>query len=230
MSDTNGNTPAPAASEETTKLHSEIKAKFNNLVDVKETKFFFKTVTQEVEGVEVKNKRPTVELQLPVPSIEGIVAIFNNGGKGLELLQEVVSQTIIDRARDIVNDREDISQENFPLEELDWEKIANLPRAERRGGGIDKETWEEFGKDYVAVMPTVTGKKAEAIANAVKLLLAKFNPVKTNKPVLKLLKEQLALYTVNSPQAETYNDCIEFLMKKADTLLSQDDAALLANL
>lgn len=223
--------PAPAAAAAAeSPLHTEIKAKFDNMVDVKEIKFFFKTITTEVEGVEVKNKRPTVELQLPVPSIEGIVKIFNEGGKGLELLQEVVSQTIFDRARDLVNDREDINQENFPLDELTWEKIANLPKAERRGGGIDKETWEEFGKDYVSVMPGVTGKKQEAIANAVKLLLAKFNPVKTNKPVLKLLKEQLAMYTVHSPNAETYTDCIKFLTDKADALINMDDAALLANL
>lgn len=206
-----------------------IQAKFDNKIDVKEVKFHFKKTKDQETGLE-GTKRPTVELALPVPSVEGVISILENGGKGLELLLEAVQEIVISRAREIVNEKEDISQENFPLDELNWEKIANLPKAERRGGGISKETWEEFTKDYTAVMPGVTGKTAEQVTNAAKILLNKFNQVKTNKPVIKLLKDQLGLYVTNSPNAETYQECVEFLTQKADTLLSMDDAALLANL
>ena len=79
-------------------------------------------------------------------------------------------------------------------------------------------------------MPSVTGKTAEQVGNAAKILLNKFNAVKTNKPVLKLLKDQIGLYASNSPNAETYTDCISFLVDKADALINMDEAALLANL
>ena len=99
-----------------------------------------------------------------------------------------------------------------------------------RNGSKSKEQWEDFAKDYVAIMPGVTGKKPEQIANASKILLNKFQQVKTNKPVLALLKEQLGIYANSSPNAEQYSDCISFLVEKADNFLSMDDAQLLANL
>lgn len=209
-------------------LHQKIMANFDNKVDVKDYKFGFKKVKDEATGLE--SKRPTVELSLPVPSVEGIIKILETGGKQLELLQEAVAEVIQERAREIVNDKEDINQDNFPMDQLSWETISNLPKAERRGGGIGKETWDEFALDYCTVMPAVTKKSADQVGNAAKILLNKFNAVKTNKPVLKLLKDQLGLYVTNSPNAETYAECVDFLVKKADALLSVDEAQLLANL
>lgn len=209
-------------------IHTAIKANFDNKVDVKEVKFHFKKQKDEATGLE--SKRPTVELSLPVPSVEGIIAILEAGGKQLELLQEAVADVIFSRARELVNEKEDITQDNFPMAEMSWEKIANLPKAERRGGGIAKELWEEFAKDYIAVMPGVTGKTADQVGNAAKIFLNKFAAVKTNKPVLKLLKDQLGLYITNSPNAEQYTECVEFLTNKADALLNMSDADLLAAL
>jgi len=213
---------------ETAALHTNIKANFDNKVDIKETKFFFRKVKDEATGLE--SKRPTVELSIPVPSVEGIIAIIEAGGKGLDLLLEACAEVVITQAREIVNADEKISQESLDLSKLSWEHIANLPKAERRGGGISKDVWEEFAKDYVAVMPQATGKSVEQVTNASKILLTKFSQVKTNKPVLDMLKGQLAIYLNASQQAETYAECVQFLTEKADTLLKMDDAALLANL
>ena len=215
-------------SQENTATPEPITANFNNQVDAKEFKFNFKKVRDENTGLETK--RPSVELTLPVPSVEGIIAILETGGKSLELLLESVTDVIASRAREIVNEKEDINQANFPFGQLAWEVIANLPKAERRGGGISKDTWEDFSKDYISVMPSVTGKTAEQVGNAAKILLNKFNAVKTNKPVLKMLKAQLGLYASNSPNAEMYVDCISFLLDKAEALINMDDATLLANL
>jgi hypothetical protein len=207
---------------------TEISANFDKFVDAKEVKFNFRTVKDDATGLE--SKRPSVELRLPIPSIEGIIAILEAGGTQLELLQDAVAEVIISRAREIISDKEDASAENFPYAELAWEVIANLPKADRKGRGIPKETWEDFSKDYIATMPAVTGKNAEQIGNAAKILLNKFQSVKTNKPVIKLLKGQLALYLNSSAGAEQFADCVEFLVQKADTLLAVDDAALLSNL
>lgn len=205
-------------------VSAAIAANFNNKVDVQEINFHFKKVTDEAGN---ETKRPTVSLKLPFPSIEGLIDILQAGGKQLELLQEAVKDVIIKQAREIINSKEDISQENFPLDQLGWEAISNMPQAERRGGGIPKETWEAFSKDYIAVMPGATGKAVDKITMAAKVFLNKFAAVKTDKKVLALLKGQLALYATTSPNAEEYVECIEFLDKKAQTLIEADSSSLL---
>lgn len=207
--------------------HAKIQAKYNDLLIGRDFRFSFKT------DKETQFKRPTVELRLPVLTVEGIVDILQNGEerpKELELLLDVIADAVYDQARSIVNDDEQITQENFPLDKVTWQFIANMPKAERRGGGIAKETWEEFAKDYVEVMPGATGKKAEAVALAAKLLIAKFAPIKTQKAVITMLEGQLGIYINSSPNAEQFADCVEFLKKKAEALLNMSEADLLANL
>jgi len=201
----------------------EVVANFDNKIDVKEFKFYFRKD-------ELGNKRPEVVLKVPVPSVEGIVAILQAGGKELDLLLDTVADVVASQARSIVDETIDVSQDTFPMNKVTWTYIANLEKAARRGGGIPKETWEAFAKDYVEVMPSITGKTQEQIGNAAKILLNKFSAVKTQKPVLHLLKDQLALYVSNSLNADQYIDCVEFLLNKADTLLSMTEADLLANL
>lgn len=208
-------------------LKSSIVARFNNLVDVKESKFSFKS------DKETGFKRPTVELHLPVPSVEGIVFILENADtrpKELELLLESLADVVQAQARSIVNDDEKISQENFPLDKVTWEAIANMPKAERRGGGIAKETWEEFATDYLAVMPAATGKDLERVGLAAKLLTGRFAQVKTQKPVIEALQLQLGIYVSVSPRAEEFTEVIEFLNKKAEALLNISEEEMLAAL
>lgn len=211
---------------------NQVQANFDNTVDKVAVKFSFRKVItkDEASGIETESKRPTLELELPLLSVEGIVAEFQAGGKRLDLIVEAIRDVQIARARELVNENEAITAENFPYAQLSWEAIANLPKAERRGGGIPKEVWEDFSKDYVSVMQAATGKTIEQVSNAAKILLNKFQAVKTNKPVLKLLKEQLGIYASTSSNAEQFSDCITFLVEKADSLLNQDEAALLAAL
>lgn len=207
-----------------------IQANFDKLTDKKEVKFYFRTVKlTDDQGKETGEtfKRPDVKLEIPVPSVEGVIAIIEAGGKGLDLLLEAASNVVIDRAREIVNEKEDASQDNFPFEMVSWEAIANLPKAERRGGGISKEIWEDFGKDYMEVMPGVTGKPIKAIEMGCKLLLTKFATVKTNKAVLTKMKEYLAVYLNSSPNAQQFVECVDFLNEKATALLNVSDEDLL---
>jgi hypothetical protein len=213
-----------------------IKAKFNNLVDIKETNFYFRKVTNEVKNPDgsvskVETKRPTVTIPVPTPSVEGIIAILESGDqKQLDLLLEAVGGVVVEQARDWINEHEEANANNFPYENLSWVKIANLPKAERRGGGISKELWEDFAKDYVEIMPGLTGKKKEAVEMAAKVFQNKFAGAVTNKPVLKLLEGQLAIYAQNTAQGETLTPCIEFLQQKLEKLLNTDETNLLAAL
>lgn len=220
-----GSAPAPAPVES---MLPKVQAKFDNKVDVQEVNFSFRKVTDEKTGV--STKRPTITLPVPKPSVEGLVAILETGGKGLELLLEAAADVVIARARELINENEDMTAADFPYTKLEWATIAELPKAERRGGGIPKETWEDFIADYVAVMPGLTGKSVDKIENAARNYANKFAAIKTNKKVLALLVDQLGIYVEGSSNAEQFLECVTFLTDKANKLINMSEEELLANL
>lgn len=195
---------------------------FDSTIDAKEFNFRFK---KDKTG----NQRRAVSLIAGVPSVEGIVKILETGGKGLELLQDAMYDVIRGSLASWVGDNENASQETLDLAKFTWEAIANQPREDRRANAIPAEQWEAFATDYQAVMPAVANKSAEQVANATVVFLKKFSIVKTNKPVIEALKTQLALYTENSPNAESFADILELLVRKADTYLASDDVEQLVS-
>jgi hypothetical protein len=191
---------------------------------LKSEKFHFK---KDDLGV----KRPTVELALPVPTEDGIQLMLKDE-KQKAFLLEVLAEVVKDYARLQVGDENNPvnKQEELDISKLTMEFIANIPPSERRGGGISKETWAEFFKDYLDVMPSVTGKKKEQVENAAKLFVARLQPVKTQKKILSFLKDQLGMWFTNTQQAEDFAEVYEFLSGKIEDLLKRDEAELLANL
>lgn len=214
--------------EEMKELTENIKVNYNFDVNVKSTQFNFKKSKDKETGIETI--REPVVLAVPYPSVQGIVAILEAGGKGLELLQDAIETVVNSQARDLLYEDTALTAGTFPVEKCAWEFIANIPKAQRRGGGIPKEIWEAFGQDYVEVMPEVTGKSIEQVTNAAKILVSKLASVKTNEPVLNLLVEQLAVYAEKSPNIEEFEECVAFLINKADTFLNIKEEELLANL
>lgn len=214
--------------EEMAGITEEIKVNYDFDVTVKAVKFNFKKSVDKLTQIETV--RNPVELAMPYPSVEGIVAILEKGGKGLDLLLEAMENVVNSEARNLLFDDTTLNAATFPVEKVSWEHIANIPKVQRRGGGIPKEVWEAFQADYVAVMPEVTGKTVEQVANAAKILAAKLTAVRTNEPVLQLLVGQLALYADNSENIEEFQECVEFLANKADTFLNVSEEELLANL
>lgn len=197
-------------------------------VVVKPTNFNFKKSKDKSTGIETV--RGSVQLAMPYPSVEGIISILEKGGKGLELLLEAMETVVNSAARELLYDDEKLNAATFPVDKVSWEFIANIPKVARRGGGIPKEVWEGFAQDYVEVMPELTGKTIEQVANAAKILAAKLSAVRTNKPVLELLVSQIAIYIENTPNAEEYQDCVAFLLNKADTFLNVSPEELLSAL
>jgi hypothetical protein len=207
---------------------SPIVVNFDNKLDYKSAKFNFRKVKDEATGVETK--RATVELdKLPVPSVEGVVAILETGGKALDLLMEAVADIIISRARDVINESDTITSENFDYSTCDWNTIANLEKEDRRSG-ISKETWEDFAVDYVDVMPSVSGTSKEQSANAAKIFVGKFASIKAKKDVIAKLKLRLSMYAEHSPRAAEFAEVIDFLLKKADKLIQAKEESLEDNL
>lgn len=187
-------------------------------------------------------QRASVSISAPVISLAQIAQIAmstekNSEGvevpsKQAELLQEAVYAIYQDQIREFVNGDEKISQDSFPFDKVTWDAIATMDRTSRRGAGITKDTWEAFSKDYCAVMPAITGKSAEAVAQAANIFVRKFRDVTGNLKVVEKLRTYLAMY-VEAPgsKAEEFEDVIEFLVKKAsDMLEAQDKEVSLANL
>lgn len=217
--------------EELALICADIKTNMNFDVDVKPVIFRFKT---SKDG-DVEIKRDALELPIPFPSVAGVISIIENGQtedgkKALELLMDAVESIITTQARSLISDNWDLNATNLPVDKLSWQFIANMPKAERSGGGIAKEVWEDFGKDYIKTMPEVTGKTIEQVTQASKLLVGKLAAVKTAIPVLKLLVDQMTIYISSSKRADEFAPCIEFLVDKADKLINTTPEELLANL
>jgi hypothetical protein len=200
------------------------------------------------------NKRDAVQIVVPTISLQMISKLalatapgVNEKGEPIkdasgnqievpakvaELIKEAVDAVYQDQIRSIVNEKEDISQANFPMDQATWEYIASMDRTSRRGAGISKETWDGFAEDYCKVMPAVTGKSAEAVAQAAQIFVRKFRDVTGNLGVVEKLQTYLSMY-MEAPgnKSEEFLDVLEFLGKKAKDLLSaKDKAAALANL
>lgn len=207
------------------------------------TKFHFKKD-------ELGQKRETVELLAPIPTMEGLVSRMQdttrnknekgeedkltNGEKVQNLVLELLADLVAGNMRLQVSDEKNPvnKQEELDLSKLDLVFIANIPPAERRGGGISKETWTAFFENYVQVMQEKTGKKKEQVENAAKLLVARLQPVKTQKKILAFLKDQLNLWftSIAEDVREEFAEVYEFLGQKIDEFSKRDEAELLANL
>jgi hypothetical protein len=215
--------------EEMSAITASIKANYDFDVSVKPVNFNFKKSKDKDTGIETN--RNTVQLPIPYPSVQGLINIIETGGKGLELVMEAMESVVNTAARDLLYDNLDMNAANFPADKVAWDFISKLPKAQRKGGGIPKEVWEAFAASYCEIMPEATGKSMEQVANAAKMLQNKFSAVKTNMPVLNLLVEQLCVYTdAAGEDASEFQECIDFLVEKADMLLNVSPESLLAAL
>ena len=197
-----------------------------------EVKFSFKK--RKAEGVDAgqePEKRAPVILTLPVLTFDGLVESMKDE-KVVNLVLDSVNDLIREAARQQINDDDKPvnRQDELDLSKLNITFIANQPKSERTGGGISKETWEAFEQDYVEVMPAASGKSKERVEKAAKLFVARLNPVKSEKTVLKFLQEQLALWASTTPNAEDFTEVFQFLDNKITNLLNRDSQELLAAL
>lgn len=194
------------------------------LTQIKPTTFHFR------ENAKTKTKRPSITVNLTVPTVEGLAKIYNEGGRSLSKVLSVIEEAIIEHVRNVLTDRPDITQGTFPEDQATWEAYVAVPDAERAIRGISKEVWEAFKADYLAVMPGLTGKKPETIALGAKAMIDnRFSAVKTDKKAIGILQNYLAIY-MQSPNAESFLECVSTLDEKATTLLAADTSSLAENL
>lgn len=194
----------------------------DKLVDLKECSFNFKKD-------KLGNKRPSVKGSIPIPSVEGFIAIIEAGGKGFELLQDAAYDLVRGVvAEDVANNEALKELSELDMSKYSWEKIATMPKEDRRSSSIPEETWKAFCDDYIKVMPPLTQKSVEAVTNATLVYLKKFAPWKSDKNTISKLKGQLAIYA-DQPSAEQFSEILELLVRRADTYLAANDLTLVAS-
>jgi len=200
-------------------------------VDVHFKKEKIKNAAGEVIGE--GKKLPSIKLNVPVPSMEGILEIIQAGGKELELLQDAIFDQVYGQLRTLVNDirsknpdTDEIKPEQIDLKQLAWSVIANLPKGERRGLGISDDDWDSFAADYRSIMPKVTGKDLDRIEKHIQLFKKKFYPCRNDKKALQVLHDALQLWAANTSLMEDNQEVYEYLKGRAETLLAEEEKVL----
>ena len=194
----------------------------------KRIKFNFKET--KVEGKKTGYRRDAVELNIPVPSFADVLEAIKDEPKVVEFIEDAIRDIIYAAAREQINANDNITQDGMDETKLSIRFLATLPPSEKKGAGIGKDTWDEFKADYIAVMSAKTGKPMESIILAADLFANRLQKVKTIKPVLKVLKNELQIWFTSTAQKEEFMEVYEFLDGKAETFLTSDDSKLLSDL
>lgn len=199
----------------------------------KEEKFSFRTVTtiDEALGEEIKTKRPTVALQIPIPTAAGLIRALHTE-KNIEYVLQLVEDAIVAAARDQVSREINPvnTQEELDLSRLTIDYLANEPASDRKGRGIAKEVWQDFAADYIDIMPALINRPKDKVENAAKMFLQKLQPVKGNKVILGALSGYLDTWAANTPNLDAFQECYKFLSEKLDTFLKVTEEDMLASL
>lgn len=205
------------------------------LVEVKEKKFTFRP-EKDADNKPIilpdgsKKKRAPVALQVPIPTIDGIIAALHDD-KQQPLVVSAVEELIYDAVRAQLAENPALAnQTELDLSKLTLAYIANLPKTERRAGGIDQESWAGFADDFAAIMPTVTGLDKTKMSNAAKMFVSKLLPARGSKKALTVLNGYLQLWFTNSKEAASYQDVYEFLNTRIENWLSADEEALIGDI
>lgn len=223
----NGHTTAP---EVVSAVSKELNIEGPPYIE-KEFKFSFKqqTVTDEITGEE--KKRPPVIVTVPVPTIDGLIESLRNP-KVVSFVLDLIEEGIKDQVREQLSDAEKPvnRQEDLDLSKLTLEYISSLTKTARTGGGIAKDVWEGWEKDYIEVMVVQRANDKnplERVTKAAKIFVAKLLPVKTDKNALRFLRDQLAIWASNSSNLEDFQDVYRYLDERATDLINKDAVNLL---
>lgn len=184
-------------------------ARKTTMTQVIENKFNFKSRTiKDENGVELgkAKKQDSVVAQLAVPEAQEVIDLIAQGGAVATVIMSAVKDLIVGAARDQfdeiieafgLDDTKQVSADMLDHSKLTLEYIASIPPSSRGSSALTEEDWVAFYTDYKSVMLLATGKeekKLDAHVNYFK----KPQLIKTNKPVLGLLIEQLDLYAAST--------------------------------
>lgn len=175
-------------------------------------------------------KRPTVTLQMEVPTVEGVAELLSSEDpKVVDLVLGWAQDALVSYARSFIDSDTEFNQEKFNAlvaeGKFSIEAIANLPKSERNS--ISKENLEEFAKDYISIMPGITGKDVKKVQMAAGLFIERFKRVAGDNAILQVLQEQLATFAegATAEVLERNEKVVVYLGNKLEELLSLEVSA-----
>jgi len=195
-------------------------------------KFNFKKRTIKDENGAVIGeiaKKPSIEVEIPVLSAEGIASILTSGpSKEAEVILDAVNFMFYQAARqqfddvieNLANPDDEVKATDLNFDRLQLSYLANLPPATRGGSSISEDEWNFFFQDYLAVMVAATGKEERRIANQIEHF-KKPNRCKANQAVLEVLVDQLSIYVSKSANIEDTAQAAERLLGKFQGWIDQ---------
>lgn len=170
-------------------------------------------------------KRPTVTVDYPVPTVEGLVEYLQGDDEKVRnYIMETVQGSIFTHVKGFVDADIDFTQDtmNALVEsgQMSIEHIAHIPKADRNV--LNKEDLETFAESYIAVMPEATGKNVEKVKAAASLFVSRFKTVAGDQDILAILKDQLEVF-MNAADTEVLEEnekVLSWATQKLDELLS----------
>lgn len=175
-------------------------------------------------------KRPTVNVEMDVPNAAGIVEFLQGDDqKVVALIVDNIQGVISSYVRKFVDEDQEFDQAKLDAlvaeGKISLEAIANLPKSERNT--LSKEDLEEFAKDYIAIMPGITGKDVKKVTTAAQMFVQRYKPVAGKQDVLEVLAEQLGVFAekAGDEMLEKHVRVVNYLADKVQELLSIDITA-----
>lgn len=166
-------------------------------------------------------KKPSIEVDLPVLSAQGVVETLGMGGKEADVILDAVNFIFYQAARqqfddvieNLANPEDEVKAADLNFDKLQLSYLANLPPATRGGASISDDEWAYFFSDYLAVMVAATGKEEKRILNQIEHF-KKPQRCKANQAVLEVLVDQLSIYIAKSTNIEDTAQAADRLLGK----------------
>lgn len=178
------------------------------------TKFSFRKPTEaavtkaEAEGRAKPIERKSVEIDIKLLTQDDLAKILTGTDeKAKDLLLGQANQVVIDAVRSQLDDQDnhvEIDTSKVDLSKADFVFIANLPPAQRTGGGIPAEEWDAWTADYVATLVRVAGKTENVAANSANIFKTNLKEYRFSQDWLKALQGNLQTWFTNSTDAAEY--------------------------
>lgn len=155
-------------------------------------------------------KLPSVKLALPIPTRKKLAEILLSedpkDSKAAELILSGVNDIVYSQARLQINDfRSNDANKGKPItasilnyDKLDWDFIANLPKAERGSSVPSDEDMQEFYDMYLEIMPAALQKDPAKIQNHIVLFKDGFKKQRAQKSFLQVFKDALSVFAATA--------------------------------
>lgn len=186
-----------------------------------------KELNEDGELVEVVKgyKRASFPVALYRPTAAELVRFLEDACPEQEMLLDIVEDFVFSAAQKIVSDSATMETMDFPLDKISFALLARLPK-EVKTRGLDKEELAAFCKDYIEVMPEITGRTVEQCTYAASAIEKRFANIKTDRLAQTKLRAYLDQYITNAPRAESFATVLDVLVRKLDELLAAETVAL----